>query len=103
VVVENLQLILGALLSPSDGAGVCFVAAALVVRKELRIDQAVTKVAVELGIEPVHHLVDLGPLFQVFRVGRQPAEKRNRRAVVAAEKRNSLQPAAAPYAWGGGP
>ena len=38
-------------------------AAALVVRKELRIDQAVTKVAEELGIEPVHHLVDLGTLF----------------------------------------
>jgi hypothetical protein len=71
VVVENLQPILGALLAPSDGAGVRFVAAAFVVRKELRIDQSVTEIAVELGIEPVHHLIDFGALFQVFRVGRQ--------------------------------
>ena len=71
VVVENLQPILCALLSPGDGAGVRFVATALVVRKELRVDQSVTEVAVELGIEPVHYLVDFGALFQVLRVGRQ--------------------------------
>ena len=71
VVVENLQPILCALLSPGDGAGVRFVTAALVVWKELRVDQSVTEVAVELRIEPVHHLVDFGALFQVFRIGRQ--------------------------------
>jgi hypothetical protein len=48
MVVENLQPIFGALLSPADSAGVRFVAAALVMRKELRIDQSVTEVAAGL-------------------------------------------------------
>jgi hypothetical protein len=49
VVIENLQPFLGSLLSPSDGAGVCLIAAALVVRKQLRIDQSITKIAIRIG------------------------------------------------------
>src|SRR5579862_3488665 len=54
MVVENLQPIFGALLSPSDRAGMRFVTTALVVRKQLRVDQPVTEVAIKLGVEPVH-------------------------------------------------
>jgi hypothetical protein len=41
------------------------VAPALVVREQLRVDEVVTEVAVEAGIEPVHHLIDLRPLLEV--------------------------------------
>jgi hypothetical protein len=62
VVVENLQPVLRTLLSPSDCTAVSLLASALVVWKELRIDQPITEVAVELGVESVHHLVDFGAL-----------------------------------------
>jgi hypothetical protein len=50
VVVENLQPVLRTLLSPSDCTAVSLLASALVVWKELRIDQPITEVAVELGV-----------------------------------------------------
>src|SRR6202035_1865396 len=71
MVVENLQPVFGALLSPGHGAGMGLVATALVVRKQLRVDQPVTEVAIELGVDPVHHLIDLGALLQILRIGWQ--------------------------------
>ncbi len=68
VVVENSEPDLRAFLAPGNGCVMRFGARSLVVRKNLRVDKPVCVVAVEVGVEPIHHLVDLGALFQVLRV-----------------------------------
>ena len=50
----------------STVAGLCLVAAPAVVREDLRIDEPVAEIAVEAGVEPIHHLVDPGALRRSF-------------------------------------
>src|SRR5712692_2615763 len=69
VFIENLQPSLGFFLAPGDRARVCLVAAALVGREDLRVDQTIGEFATDLRIDPVHHFVHLRPRSQVFRVG----------------------------------
>ncbi len=69
VVVQELEPNQRALLAPGEGRGLRLVAAALVVREQLRVGQVVAEVAIEVGVEPVHHLVDLGPPLQVLGIG----------------------------------
>ena len=57
------------LLAPCHRGGVRLVAGALVTGKYLRIHETVAEIAVEAGIEPVHHLVDPCALAQVLGIG----------------------------------
>ena len=69
MVVENLEPALGLFLSPVQRDGLTLLGRPLVVREDLWVDQPVAVVAVEVGVEPVHHLVDPRPLLQILRVG----------------------------------
>src|SRR5215470_9411445 len=71
MIVEQLEPVLGVVLRPLDGGGLGLVAAPFMVRKKLRIGKAVAPVAIEVAVDPVHHLVDLGALLQILRVGRR--------------------------------
>src|SRR5436190_14923466 len=65
VLVEDFEPELRALLAPLDRTGVRFLALTLVMRKDLRVDETVAEVAVEPGVEPIHHLVDARTLLQI--------------------------------------
>jgi len=69
--VEDLEPTLGLLLAPGNGRRLRLVAAPLVRREGLRVNEAVADVPVDVAVEPVHHLVDPCPLAQVLRVGRR--------------------------------
>src|SRR3989454_3330039 len=69
VFIENFQPPLRLFLAPGDRARVRLVAAPLVGREDLRIDQSVGEFATDLRIDPVHHFVHLRPRSQLLRVG----------------------------------
>ena len=71
VVVEDFQPALGVLLADLDGGRLRLVAAPLLIGEQLRIGEIVGPVAIEIGVEPIHHLVDLGALLQILRIGRR--------------------------------
>src|SRR5437899_4446913 len=66
--IENLQPPSSLFLAPGDRARVRLVAAPLVVREDLRINQSIGEFAADLRIDPVHHFVHLRPHSQLFRV-----------------------------------
>src|ERR1700692_1987239 len=69
MVVEDLQPALGILAAELEGRCLRLFAAPLQMRKQLRIAKIIGPFPVEIGIEPVHDLVDLGALFQILRIG----------------------------------
>src|SRR5262245_60191275 len=70
MVIQDLQPSLGVLAAPFDRRGMRLIAPALVMREELRIAQAIPPIPIEVAVEPIHDLVDLGALLQVLRIGR---------------------------------
>src|SRR5438093_52077 len=69
VFIEDFQPPLRLFLAPGDRARVRLVAAPLVGREDLRVDQSVGEFATDLRIDPVHHFVHLRPRSQLLRVG----------------------------------
>jgi hypothetical protein len=69
VVVEDLQPGLRLVLAPGDDRLLDLGILALEVREELRVDQAIAPVAVEVRIEPVHDLVNARALLEVLGIG----------------------------------
>ncbi|HWI97482.1 MAG TPA: hypothetical protein VNU96_00595 [Burkholderiales bacterium] len=69
MLVEELEPVLRLLLGPLQAGLLRRVGRALVVGEDLRVDEAVAVLAVELGVQPVHHLVDFGALLEVLRIG----------------------------------
>lgn len=64
VAIQHVQPLSGAGRVPRQGGLLGRVAFALVLRKDLRVHEAVDQVAIELGVEPVQPLVDPCPFVQ---------------------------------------
>ena len=71
VLVEDVQPFLGPLARGVERRLLNGFVLVLELRENLRIDEAVAEIAIEAGVEPVHHRVDLGPFLQILRIGRR--------------------------------
>ena len=66
LLIEHGEGVPALLLAPSNGALLLLVVGPLVVREDLRIEQAAAEVAIEHGVDPVHCGIDLGAPLQAL-------------------------------------
>src|SRR6266511_2885133 len=65
MVIEQLEPFLRIRLDCFEHCGLSLVAASLQVREQLRIGKIVAPDAIEVGVDPIHHLVDLSALLEI--------------------------------------
>ncbi len=71
VLIEDLEPFLALVLAPGNDAALLVLGRTFVMGKQLRVDQPVSEVSIELGVQPVHPLVHPRALPQVLGIGRR--------------------------------